>query len=46
MSCVCRCRHACYLADVVRDFPVFQNMPMRIKDKLVDTPAENMPVRI
>ena len=34
--------HANWLDQVVRDFPVFQNMPQRIRDKLVDTPARDL----
>ena len=34
--------HTNWLDQVVRDFPVFQNMPQRIRDKLVDTPARDL----
>ena len=34
--------HANWLDQVVRDFPVFQDMPQRIKDKLADTLARDL----
>lgn len=34
--------HTNWLDQVVRDFPVFQNLPQRIRDKLVDTPARDL----
>lgn len=34
--------HTNWLDQVVRDFPVFQDMPQRIRNKLVDTPSRDL----